>query len=364
MSPKNPSFVLQKVNEVSFEDRPIPQLSSPYDVRVQVKATGICGSDVHYWTHGAIGDFIVKSPMVLGHESAGIVVEVGEKVKNLKVGDRVAMEPGEPCRYCEYCKRGDYNVCNEMKFAATPPFDGTLAKYYVLPGDFCVPLPDEISLEEGSTVEPLAVAVHVCRRAQVKPHTKVVVFGAGPVGLLCAAVARAYGASVVVSVDIVEKRVEFAKSFGATHGFISPKPNPDESKIEYARRAASALKSSLDLAVDEGFDISIDASGAEVCINTALYSLRKKGRHLQAGMGSDTITFPIAHMTAQEIELGGSFRYGAGCYRDAVELIRSGKVDVGRIITHRFAFGDAERAFRAVKEQEEGLIKAVIAGPE
>ncbi|KAF2638457.1 GroES-like protein [Massarina eburnea CBS 473.64] len=134
---KNPSFVLSSPNNVTYEDRPIPTLASPYDVLVQPKWTGICGSDVHYWVHGRIGHFVVESPMVLGHESAGIVHSVGEKVTTLKVGDRVAMEPGVPCRRCVRCKEGRYNLCPEMRFAATPPYDGTLARFYALPEDLC-----------------------------------------------------------------------------------------------------------------------------------------------------------------------------------------------------------------------------------
>lgn len=147
--PQNHSFVLEKANHVKFEDRPIPKLESADDCLIEVKYTGICGSDVHYWTHGSIGQFIVKAPMVLGHESAGIVSKIGDNVKGLKVGDKVALEPGVPCRRCPRCKEGKYNLCFDMRFAATPPYDGTLAKYYRVPEDFCYKLPENVSLQEG-----------------------------------------------------------------------------------------------------------------------------------------------------------------------------------------------------------------------
>ena len=166
--------------------------------------------------------------MVLGHESAGIVAAVGDKVTSVKVGDRVAMEPGVPCRRCIRCKEGKYNLCFEMAFAATPPFDGTLARYYTLPEDFCYKLPEGMSLEEGALIEPTAVAVHITRQAAVKPGDSVVVFGAGPVGLLCCAVAKAYGAVKVVTVDINEERLQFALKYAATHSFTSQRVSAEE----------------------------------------------------------------------------------------------------------------------------------------
>lgn len=153
--------------------------------------------------------------MVLGHESSGTVVSVGSSVTTLKEGDRVAMEPGICCRRCVRCKEGNYNLCLDMRFAATPPYDGTLAKYYVLPEDFCYKLPEHVSLQEGALMEPLAVAVHVTKQSRIRNGDSVVVFGAGPVGLLCCAVAKAFGAGKVVAVDIQKGRLEFASEFAA-----------------------------------------------------------------------------------------------------------------------------------------------------
>ncbi len=226
--PQNSSFILQSPKKVVYEDRPDPQLQSPYDVIIKPRWTGICGSDVHYWVEGRIGDFVLKEPMVLGHESAGIVHEVGDKVTTLKVGDRVAMEPGIPCRRCVRCREGKYNLCPEMAFAATPPYDGTLARYYTLPEDFCFKLPEKMSLEEGALMEPTAVAVHITRQAGIKVGQSVVVFGAGPVGLLCCAVAKAYGATKIVTVDINEERMQFALKYAATASFKSQKVSAEE----------------------------------------------------------------------------------------------------------------------------------------
>lgn len=192
-NPQNLSFILKKPNDVEFAERPVPELPTPHDVLVAVNYTGICGSDVHYWQHGAIGHFAVKDPMVLGHESAGTVIQVGSAVKFLVPGDRVALEPGYPCRRCDGCLAGRYNLCPDIIFAATPPYDGTLTGFWAAPADFCYKLPEHVSLQQGALIEPLAVAVHIVKQAGISPGTSVVVMGAGPVGLLCAAVARSFG---------------------------------------------------------------------------------------------------------------------------------------------------------------------------
>lgn len=295
---QNLSFILEKPLSLKFEDRPVPELKSPYDVLINVKYTGICGSDVHYWQHGEIGPFVVKEPMVLGHESSGIVTAVGESVKTLKVGDRVCMEPGVPCRRCTRCKEGKYNLCPDMAFAATPPIDGTLAKYYSLPEDFCYKLADTVSLEEGALMEPLAVAVHITRQSAVKPGDSIIVFGAGPVGLLCCAVAKAYGAVKVVSVDINEERLQFAKKYAATHTIVSKK--------ESAQDSAARIIEAADLGA--GADCIIDATGAEPCINTAMFAVRNGGTYVQGGMGKADITFPIMAVCTKELNVKGSFR--------------------------------------------------------
>ncbi|KAI1090321.1 GroES-like protein [Rostrohypoxylon terebratum] len=354
MDPKtasNRSFILNKPHDVTFSDRPVPALKDDHDVLVAVNYTGICGSDVHYWEHGAIGHFVVKDPMVLGHESAGTVIEVGSSVKTLKKGDRIALEPGYPCRRCEPCLSGHYNLCPEMRFAATPPYDGTLTGFWVSPADFCYKLPDHVSLQEGALIEPLAVGVHIVRQAAVTPGQTVVVMGAGPVGLLCAAVARAFGASKVVSVDIVESKLAFAKTFYSTHTYLSQ-------RVSAAENAANII-AAADLG--GGADVVIDASGAEPSIQTSLHVVRVGGTYVQGGMGKNDITFPIMAMCIKEVTAKGSFRYGSGDYKLAVDLVASGKIDVKKLISGIVSFNKAEEAFKLVKKGE--VIKLLIAGP-
>ena len=351
ISPQNLSFVLNKPNDVEFKDKPVPTLKTPHEVLVAINYTGICGSDVHYWVHGAIGHFVVKDPMVLGHESAGTVVEVGSAVKTLKVGDRVALEPGYPCRRCTNCLGGHYNLCPEMAFAATPPYDGTLTGYWAAPADFCYRLPENVSLEEGALIEPLAVGVHIVRQANVTPGQSVVVMGAGPVGLLCAAVARAFGATKVVQVDIVQSKLDFARSFAATHTYISQRITPEEN-----------ARNIIDLAdLGAGADVVIDASGAEPSIQASLHAVRVGGTYVQAGMGKPDITFPIVALCIKEVTVKGSFRYGSGDYKLAIELVAAGKVDVKKLVDGVVPFAQAEDAFKKVKGGQ--VIKILIAGP-
>jgi len=238
-----------------------------------------------------------------------------------------------------------------MAFAATPPYDGTLARDYRLPEDFCYKLGLGMSLEEGALVEPAAVAVHVCRQAGVAPGLSVLVFGAGPVGLLCCAVSRAFGASKVVSVDINEDRLAFAQKYAATHVFRSAKVSPEE----------NAHRMVEECGLGAGADVVIDATGAEVCIQTGIFAARTGATYCQAGMGAANITFPIIALCAKEITLKGSFRYGSGDYALAVDLIQSQRIDAKALISRKVAFEDAEEAFKDVKAGKG--IKLLIEGP-
>ncbi|KAM4068045.1 alcohol dehydrogenase groES-like domain-containing protein [Hirsutella rhossiliensis] len=348
----NLSFVLNAPRDVCFAEQPKPALGDAHDVLVAVDYTGICGSDVHYWQHGSIGHFVVRDPMVLGHESAGTVVETGSAVTGLGPGDRVALEPGSGCRRCPDCRAGRYNLCESMVFAATPPHHGTLTGLWVAPADLCYRLPDTVSLREGALVEPLAVAVHIVRQAGIRPGQSVAVMGAGPVGLLCAAVARAHGAATVVSVDIVQAKLDFARRFAATHTYM-PRPRTSPPDNAAAIRAHAGLP--------RGADVVIDASGAEPSIQTSLHLVRMGGVYVQGGMGKADISFPIMALCLKEVTARGSFRYGPGDYELAIQLIASGQVDVKQLISAVVPFSQAEEAFRRVQEGQ--VIKMLIAGP-
>lgn len=322
----------------------------PHDVLVHINFTGICGSDVHYWKHGCIGQYVVQEPMVLGHESSGVVAAVGDEVRSVAFGDRVALEPGRPCRQCVRCREGRYNLCFGMKFAATPPVNGTLTKYYALPEDFCYKLPDHISLEAGALVEPLGVSVHIVRQAEIKPSSNVVVFGAGAIGLLCCAVARAFGAEKIICIDLNPDRLTFAQSYAATHVALSRHEPPED-------MAARLIE---DCQLGPGADCVIDATGAEPCVQTAIHVLRAGGIYVQAGMGRPKITFPIGVLCSKELVAKGSFRYGPGDYQLAINLLANRRISVDQLITGKVKFEESERAFEEVSAAQG--IKTLIEG--
>jgi len=365
----NKSFVLRVIEDVAYEPRPTPEISGD-DVLVEVKKTGICGSDIHFLVEGRIGDTAVEKPMVLGHESSGVVAKVSPNVKHLEVGQRVALEPGQNCRVCDVCKAGVYELCPHMVFASCPPYDGTLGKYYRIPADLAHPLPDNLSLEDGAMIEPLSVAVHaLVNIGKVRANQTVAVFGVGPVGLLTLAVAKAFGAKRIIAIDIIPSRLEFAKSYAATDIYIPSTPESGESRIAYSRRNATEMKKQLGIEDrgDKGVDIVVDASGAEVSIQTGIYLAKTGGTFLQVGMGNSEVTVPITLILTKQLTVKGCFRYGAGDYPLAIDLVSQGKINLKPLVTHRFAFDDAITAFKASRtgksEDGKSVIKAIISGP-
>ena len=349
----NPSVVLKGVRSIAFEERPIPQLKDPHYVKIAIKKPGICGSDFAYYATGACGSFQVKKPMVLGHESSGVITEIGSAVRTLKVGDRVACEPGVPSRYSYEYKSGHYNLCPHMAFAATPPYDGTLCRYYVLPEDFCVKLPETVSFEEGALVEPLSVAVHANKRAETHCGDRLLVMGAGPVGLLIAGAGRAFGAIKVIIVDRVQSRLEFAVENGFATDYFNSENKSADDLAEYIKGKWSG----------ESPTTVIDATGAPVCIRAALHVISKGGRYVQVGNGKITLDkFPIARISENEINIRGSFRYGVNDYKTAVDLIATKKINVKPLITHRFSFAQAIDAYKSFSQHK--AIKIMISGPD
>ncbi|ODQ81221.1 hypothetical protein BABINDRAFT_170826 [Babjeviella inositovora NRRL Y-12698] len=350
----NPSCVLYAARNLVIEDRPVPEITDPHYVKIAVKKTGICGSDVHYYQNGRNGLKVVKSPMVLGHESSGVIAEIGSEVTSVKVGDRVAIEPGIPSRYSDAYKSGNYNLCPCMVFAASPPNNGTLARYFMVPDDFVVKLPDHVSLEEGAIVEPLSVAVHSCRLANVTFGDRCVIYGAGPVGLLIAATAKAYGATEIMVVDIFDDKLELAKQLGATHTYNSSED----------RGASEDDNRTFQLAAFGGNvpNIVFDATGVEACITAGINLIKVGGTFMQVGVGKVKIEFPMAAVGNKELTVKGVYRYSHDDYRLAVKLVGEGKVDVKKLVTHRFTFDHAVEAYEVVSQGR--AVKCIIDGPE
>jgi D-xylulose reductase len=289
----NPSFLLESLKKVTLTTLPKPSIQNPHDVIVRIAQTGICMSDIHYWQRGRIGDFILTTPIVLGHESSGTVTSIGVAVKNLRIGDRVAIEPGVPCRHCNYCRSGSYNLCADTVFAATPPHHGTLSKYYRTSADFCYVLPGHVDDEAGALCEPVAVGVQVCKVGKVGMNQTVVVFGCGTIGLLCQAVAKAAGAKVVIGVDVSERRMRLAEELGWADGtFMSPGleggsegMSREDAEVEWSGKVAGMIKKKFGLG--DGPDVVLECTGAQACIQTGVQLVKKGGMYVQAGMGRE-----------------------------------------------------------------------------
>lgn len=321
---------LEGVNTLKIKPFNLPPLG-PHDVRVRMKAVGICGSDVHYLKHMRCADFVVKEPMVIGHECAGVVEEVGNAVKTLVPGDRVALEPGISCWRCDYCKDGRYNLCPDMKFFATPPVHGSLANQVVHPADLCFKLPEDVSMEEGAMCEPLSVGVHACRRANVGPETNVLIMGAGPIGLVTMLSARAFGAPRIVVVDVDDYRLSVAKELGA-----------DEIvKVSTDIQDVAAEVVQIHKAMGAGVDVTCDCAGFSKTMSTALSATGPGGKVCLVGMGHNEMTVPLTPAAAREVDVIGVFRY-KNTWPLCIEFLRSGKIDVKPLITHRFGFSQKE----------------------
>ncbi len=336
--------VLHKAKDLRLDDVPTPEVG-PDDVLVQIKSVGICGSDVHYWRTGAIGDFVVEAPMILGHEVAGVVAEVGANVTSLGVGDRVALEPGVPCRRCEACKTGRYNLCPDVQFFATPPVDGAMSDYAVSPADFAYKIPDSLSLEAAALIEPLSVGIHACRRGDLKAGQSVLITGAGPIGLTSLAAAKASGATEIFISDVRPHRLEVAKKMGATHTFD-------------ARDDAEAVIS--EATNGRGVDLAIECAGAEAAFVSCLKAAKSGGTIVVVGLGDDsTYSVPMVELAVKELDVKGIFRY-VYTYPAAINLLTSGAVDVEAMITHHFPLSDMLTGFEYAAEGTDGAVKVMI----
>ncbi|XP_065002232.1 L-idonate 5-dehydrogenase-like isoform X3 [Musa acuminata AAA Group] len=302
--------------------------------------------------------FVVKEPMVIGHECAGVIEEVGCEVKSLVVGDRVALEPGISCGHCKYCKGGRYNLCRSMRFFGSPPVNGSLAnqvirlrvysKYYISakirrscnadsnlevvhPANLCFRLPENVSLEEGAMCEPLSVGIHACRRAIVGPETNVLIMGAGPIGLVTMLAARAFGALRIIMVDVDSYRLSVAKSLGADD-FVKVSTNSQDVDEEVIQ---------IQQAMGNDIDVSFDCAGFSKTVSTALNATRAGGKVCLIGMGRNEMTVPLTPAAAREVDVIGIFRY-KDTWPLCLEFLRTGKIDVKPLITHRFGFSQEE----------------------
>jgi D-xylulose reductase len=342
------ALILEEAHRLKLGDIVIDEPLGPRDVRIQIHTVGICGSDVHYYTHGRIGPFVVESPMVLGHEASGRIIEVGSDVTILKTGDRVCMEPGIPDPNSRSSRLGMYNLDAQVRFWATPPVHGVLRPTVVHPADFTFKLPDNVSYAEGAMVEPLAVGLHAANKARIAPGDLAVVIGAGPIGMVTALSALAGGCSRVVLADTQQPKLDL----GASLGPIRP--------VNVTREKLTAVVT--DISDGWGADIVFECSGSERAAAAVFEPLAPGGCVVFIGMPLQTIAYDVVAAQLREARVEHVFRY-AHVYPRALALMGSGKIDVKPLITDTFAFADSIRAFDFAVQMPPTSVKAQIEMP-
>jgi D-xylulose reductase len=343
------ALILDETRKLSLGDIALDEPVGPRDVRIKIHTVGICGSDVHYYTHGRIGPFVVEAPMILGHEASGRIVEVGPDVMHLRVGDRVCMEPGIPDPSSRPSRLGMYNLDPKVRFWATPPIHGVLRPSVVHPADFTFKLPDNVSYAEGAMVEPLAVGMHAANKAQIKPGDLAVVIGAGPIGMVTALAALAGGCSRVVLADTQQPKLDL----GASLGPIRPVNVTQETLTEVV----------AGLTDDWGADIVFECSGNERAAAGIFEPLAPGGCVVLVGMPLAPIQYDVVAAQLREARVEHVFRY-AHVYPRALALMGSGKIDVKPLITDTFAFADSVRAFDFAVAMPSSSVKAQIELPQ
>lgn len=328
--------VLLSANELEIQQRPVPTPDAD-QVLVRIEAVGVCGSDVHFFHEARLGDWVVEEPLVLGHESAGVIVAVGADVDPARVGERVSIEPQRPNPNSAESLSGHYNLDPEMEFYAVPGVDGAFAQYATIQSHFAHAVPDHVSLEAAALLEPLSVAIATARKAGFTVGSRVLITGAGPIGLITAQVARAYGASEIIVTDVDAGRRARAEEFGATKT-IDPMAEP---------------VGTLGLRVDA----FVDASGAAAAVRSGFGEVRPGGVVVLVGMGASEIPLPITTIQNNELIVTGVFRY-ANTWPTAIELVASGKVDLDALVTGRFGLDRVSEALNSTGDS--ATMKSVV----
>ena len=337
--------VMEGIGKMGYTQRPIPAPKAD-EVLVKLEYVGICGSDMHYYETGAIGDYVVKPPFVLGHEPGGTVVEVGSHVTHLKVGDKVALEPGKTCGHCEFCRQGKYNLCPDVVFFATPPVDGVFQEYVAHEAALCFKLPENVSTLEGALIEPLAVGFHAANQGGAHAGQTAVVMGAGCIGLVSMMALKAEGVSRVYVVDVMAKRLKKALELGAD-GVINGK---DEDAVEAVRKLTGGA----------GCDLVIETAGTEFTTRQAIHMTKKGASVVLVGYSkTGEMTLPMSLALDKELTFKTVFRY-RHIYPMAIDAVAAGKVNLKGIVTDIFDLDDAQRAMDDSINKKAEIVKGVI----
>lgn len=337
--------IMEGIGKMGFTRRPIPTPKAD-EVLVKLEYVGVCGSDLHYYETGAIGDFVVEPPFVLGHEPGGTVVEVGSNVTHLKVGDRVALEPGKTCGHCKFCREGKYNLCPDVVFFATPPVDGVFQEYVAHEAALCFRLPDNVSTLEGALIEPLAVGFHAAIQGDAHLGQKAVVMGAGCIGLVSLMALKAHGVEEVYVVDVMDKRLGKAMELGAT-AVINGKREDVVARLN-------------ELTGGAGTDLAIDTAGSEFTVRQAIMAAAKGSTIVLVGYSkSGEMNMPTDFILNKELTLKSVFRY-RHIYPIAIEAVASGKVNLKGIVSNIFPLSDIQHAMDESVRNKADIVKSVI----
>ncbi|MDA8220000.1 MAG: NAD(P)-dependent alcohol dehydrogenase [Dehalococcoidales bacterium] len=337
--------VLHKAHDLRIQEVPKPTIG-PAEVLVKIKAVGICGSDMHLFHEGSIGNTVLAQPLVLGHEAAGEVVEVGQEVSSFSVGDRVALEPGVPCRQCAYCKRGEYHLCPSVQFHGVPSADGFFAEYVAMPSDFVFRLPDSLDFVQGAMLEPFAVGLQAATEGAIKPGESVAILGSGPIGLSTLQAVTVRGATNTMVVDVVDKRLKMAAELGAQHTI-------NATKVDVVAEIAR-LTDGL------GADVVFETAGAVPTTQQSVQAVRRGGTVVMVGVASQAnIALDVVRIVRSRLNVKGCFRY-VNQYPTAIALAKAGKVDLTSAVTHTFSLDELPEALDFCIKNKDVAIKSVV----
>ncbi|MDJ1632140.1 NAD(P)-dependent alcohol dehydrogenase [Bacillus velezensis] len=336
--------VMHNTREIKIETLPVPEINHD-EVLIKVMAVGICGSDLHYYTNGRIGNYVVEKPFILGHECAGEIAAVGSSVDQFKVGDRVAVEPGVTCGRCEACKEGRYNLCPDVQFLATPPVDGAFVQYIKMRQDFVFSIPDSLSYEDAALIEPFSVGIHAAARTKLQPGSTIAIMGMGPVGLMAVAALKAYRAGTIIVTDLEPARLEVAKKWERLMSSMSGNRMPVK-KSKRSRMAEALMR--------------LGNSGNPAALQSALASVRRGGKLAIVGLPSQNeIPLNVPFIADNEIDIYGIFRY-ANTYPKGIEFLASGIVDTKHLVTDQYPLEKTQEAMERAFQYKNECLKVMV----
>lgn len=341
---QNRAALLTAVQKIEMADVPMPVCGAD-DVIIEVSCVGVCGSDLHFYQDGYIGTRKAVFPMVLGHEAAGKVVACGDAVRNVKMGDLVAIEPQIPCGVCEFCKEGRYNLCPDVVFSATPPHDGVLQRYVRFPAHMCHVLPTGCTVRDGALLEPFSVALHAARLGNVQPGDTVSILGGGCIGLMTIQACKMLGASKIIVSDLFDNRLDNALKMGA------------DVVVNAARE--DAVAKILELTNGEGTHVVFETAGSGKTAYQTSSLVRRGGCIVLTGNIVGDVTFNFRNMTLKEAQLKTVWRY-RNTYEAAIDAIVKGRVDLSLLELAEFGFEDSNEAFYRAMTEKDTIVKAVI----